>query len=70
MRVAEIAIAGPIDLELRALHWLYLTWLPQSGCAPAHQPMFEAWNGKPFAHGMEHFELRLQLAVVDAREPL
>jgi len=32
--------------------------------------MFEAWNGRPFAHGMEHFELRVQLAVVDARAPL
>jgi hypothetical protein len=33
---------------------------------PDHQPMFEAWNGEPFAHGHEHFELRVQLAVVDA----
>jgi hypothetical protein len=31
-----------------------------------HQSMFEAWNGEPFAHGHEHFELRVQLAVVDA----
>jgi len=70
MRAAELEIAGPIDLELRALHWIYLAWLPRSGYAPAHQPMFEAWNGRPFAHGMEHFELRVQLAVVDARAPL
>ena len=34
-----------------------------------HQPMFEAWNGEPFAHGLEHFELRVQLAVVDAATP-
>lgn len=67
--VAEVEIAGPIDLEMRALDWLYRTWLPESGYAPAHQPGFEAWNGRPFAHGMEHFELRLQLPVVDAREP-
>lgn len=70
MRVAEVDIAGPIDLELRAIHWLYFSWLPRSGCAPAHAPMFEAWNGRPFAHGGSHFELRLHLPVVDAREPL
>ena len=69
-RVAELDIVGPIDLELRALHWLYLTWLPNSGCAPAHEPVFEAWNGRPFAHGMKHFELRLQLPVIDGSAPL
>jgi AraC family transcriptional regulator len=66
MRVAEIEIAGPIELELQALEWLYTTWLPRSGYAPDHQPGFEAWAGLPFAHGETHFELRLQLAVVDA----
>lgn len=70
MTIAELEIAGGIDLELRALDWLFTTWLPTSGWAPAHQPMFEAWNGRPFAHGMERFELRVQLAVVDARTPL
>lgn len=68
--VAEVDIKGTIEVELRALHWLYLTWLPSSGYAPAHHPAFEAWNGRPFAHGMEHFELRAQLPVVDARVPL
>jgi len=68
--LAEIEIAGTIDVEMRALQWLYLAWLPTSGYAPAHQPMFEAWNGRPFAHGHEHFELRVQLAVVDERVPL
>ena len=68
--VAEIEIAGPVDLELRALDWLFRTWLPTSGYAPAHQPMFEAFNGRPFAHGMEHFELRVQLPVVNATLPL
>ena len=68
--MAEIPIAGPGDLELRALDWFYRTWLPASGYAPAHQPMFEAFNGRPFAHGMEHFELRAQLPVVDERVPL
>lgn len=68
--IAEIDIAGSIHLELRAIHWLYLTWLPTSGYAPAHQPAFEAWNGRPFAHGMEHFELRVQLPVVAANIPL
>ena len=68
--VAEIEIKGTVELELRALHWLFRTWLPGSGFAPAHQPMFEAWNGRPFAHGAEHFEIRIQLPVVDARSPL
>ncbi len=66
MKVAEIDLAGPIDLEMRALDWIYKTWLPRSGYAPDHQPAFEAWVGEPFAHGMAHFELRLQLAVSDA----
>lgn len=68
--IAEIEIAGSIEVELRALDWLYRTWLPNSGYAPAHQPAFEAWNGRPFAHGMEHFELRVQLPVVAAHVPL
>jgi AraC family transcriptional regulator len=68
--MAEIEIAGSVELELRALEWLYRGWLPASGYAPAHQPMFEAFNGHPFAHGKEHFELRVQLAVVDDSIPL
>ena len=68
--VAEVEIRGSIDVELRALDWLYLAWLPSSGYAPAHQPGFEAWNGRPYAHGMEHFDVRLQLPVVDVTVPL
>jgi AraC family transcriptional regulator len=68
--IAEIEIAGTVELELRALDWLYLTWLPSSGYAPAHQPAFEAFNGRPFAHGGEHFELRVQLPIVNANLPL
>jgi AraC family transcriptional regulator len=68
--IAEIEIAGTIELELRALDWLYRTWLPGSGYAPAHQPGFEAFIGRPFAHGMEHFEIRIQLPIVDASVPL
>jgi AraC family transcriptional regulator len=68
--MAEVEIAGSADLELRALDWFYRTWLPTSGYAPAHQPMFEAFNGRPFAHGMEHFELRAQLPVIDESVPL
>ena len=68
--VAEVEIAGTMELELRALDWLFRTWLPSSGYAPAHQPMFEAWNGRPFAHGMEHFELRIHLPVVSTSVPL
>ena len=63
MVVAEISIAGPIDLEMRALDWLYGTWLLSSEYVPDHQPVFEAWRGLPFAHGTEHFELTLQLPV-------
>lgn len=65
MTLAELPLAGPIELEMRALDWLYNTWLPSSGHFPDHQPVFEAWAGEPFAHGVEHFELRLQLPVVD-----
>ncbi len=69
MKVAELEIRGTIDLELRALDWLYGTWLPASGFVPADLPALEAWIGLPFAHGLEHFELRAQLPVVrqDAR---
>jgi AraC family transcriptional regulator len=70
MKVAEIDIAGPIDLELRALDWLYTTWLPRSGFVPDHQPAFEFWIGVPYAHGPAHFELRVQLAVVEAASAL
>ncbi|HZJ65209.1 MAG TPA: AraC family transcriptional regulator [Kofleriaceae bacterium] len=66
MTVAEIAIAGTVELEMRAIDWLYRTWLPRSRHVPDHQPGFEAFDGEPFAHGNEHFELRIQLAVVDA----
>lgn len=67
MRVAELDIAGSVELELRALDWLYRTWLPRSGFVPDHQPGFEAWIGEPFAHGVTHFRLRAQLPVVAAR---
>ncbi|HXI14453.1 MAG TPA: GyrI-like domain-containing protein [Thermoanaerobaculia bacterium] len=69
-KVAEIEIKGGIDLELRALQWLYGEWLPNSGYAPAHQPMFEAFNGRPFAHGLEYFELRAQLVITDENTPV
>ena len=63
MQVAEVEIRGQIDLEMRALDWLYGTWLPQSGFVPTEQPCFEAWIGRPFAHGTSHFELRIQMPV-------
>ncbi len=65
MKVAELELAGPPDVEQRALDWLFQSWLPQSGFAPAHQPCFEAWKGQPYAHGTEYFELSVQLPVVD-----
>ncbi len=63
MVVAEVEIRGGIDLELRALQWLYGTWLPRSGYVPDDHPGFEAWIGRPFAHGTEYFEIHAQLPV-------
>ncbi len=63
MTVAQVEIRGGIDLELRALQWLYGTWLPRSGYVPDDQPNFEAWIGRPFAHGTEHFEIYAQLPI-------
>ena len=48
---------------MRALDWLFGTWLPASGYVPTEQPCFEAWISRPFAHGTEHFELRVQIPV-------
>jgi AraC family transcriptional regulator len=63
MVVAEIEIRGGLDLELRALQWLYGTWLPRSGYVPDNHPGFESWIGRPFAHGTEYFELHIQLPI-------
>jgi AraC family transcriptional regulator len=63
MIVAQVEVRGGIDLELRALQWLYGTWLPRSGYVPDDQPGFEAWIGRPFVHGTEHFELYAQLPI-------
>jgi AraC family transcriptional regulator len=63
MSVAQIDIRGGIDLELRALQWLYGTWLPRSRYVPDDHPGFESWIGRPFAHGTEYFEIQIQLPV-------
>jgi AraC family transcriptional regulator len=63
MTVAEVAIRGGLDLELRALRWLYGSWLPRSGYTPDDHPCFEVWNGRPFAHGTDYFELHVQLPI-------
>jgi AraC family transcriptional regulator len=63
MLVAEVEIRGGIDLELRALQWLYGTWLPRSGFVPDDHPCFEAWIGRPFAHGTKYFEIHVQLPI-------
>ena len=63
MQVADVPICGDIQLEQRAIDWLFGTWLPRSGFVPDDQPAFEAWNGRPFAHGHEYFELSCQLPV-------
>lgn len=67
MKVAEVRIAGGIELETRALDWLFTTWLPSSGYVPDDQPAFEAWIGRPFAHGSEHFTIACQLPVKPSR---
>jgi AraC family transcriptional regulator len=63
MTVAQVEVRGGIDLELRALQWLYGSWLPRSGYVPDDQPGFEAFHGWPFAHGAEYFELYAQLPI-------
>jgi AraC family transcriptional regulator len=63
MLVAEVEIRGGIDLELRALQWIYGTWLPRSGYVPDDHPCFEAWIGRPFAYGNEYFEIHAQLPI-------
>ncbi len=63
MLVAEVVMKGGFDLEIRLLQWLYGCWLPRSKYVPADLPCFEAWLGKPFAHGMEHFELAIHLPI-------
>lgn len=61
MRAAEGIVRGNVELELRAIDWLFKTWPPQSGCVPDDHPAFEAWIGRPFAHGFEHLEIACQL---------
>lgn len=63
MLVAQVELRGDINLEQRAIDWIWSTWLPQSRYVPTDQPSFEAWIGRPFAHGIEHFELYMQLPV-------
>lgn len=65
--VAQITLDGTIDLELRALQWLYGSWLPRSRFVPDDHPCFESWIGLPFAHGTERFTLRIQLPVQPRR---
>lgn len=67
MTVAEIEICGPIELEMRAFDWLFGTWLPNSGYEPTNHPCFEAWRGRPYAKGLEHFELTIQLPITRCR---
>lgn len=63
MRVAEVVLRGDLALEARAIDWLYGSWLPSSGYVPDDQPVFEAWVGRPFAHGNGYFEIACQLPV-------
>lgn len=63
MLVAEVAMKGDIYREIRLFQWLYGSWLPRSRYVPADQPSLEAWKGKPFEHGLQHFELSVQLPI-------
>ena len=63
MLVAEVEMRGDIALEQRLIDWLWGTWLPRSPYVPTDQPSFECWLGRPFEHGIEHFELRIQIPV-------
>lgn len=63
MQVAQVEVRGGIDLELRALDWLFGSWLSASGFVPAELPCFEAWMGRPFKDGMAWFELWAWLPV-------
>ena len=64
MQIAELEVNGGIDLEMRALDWLFKTWLPGSGYLPANHPCFEAWVGRPFAMGFERFHLHVQIPII------
>jgi len=66
MRVAEVVVSGGLELETRAIDCLYGTWLPRSRFVPDDQPVFEAWSGRPFAHGSSHFTIACQLPVKSA----
>jgi AraC family transcriptional regulator len=66
MTVVQVSVRGGLDLELRALQWLYGSWLPRSGYVPDDHPCFEAWVGRPFAHGSKFFELDVQLPIQPA----
>ena len=69
MRVAELPIAGPIELAQRALDWLFGTWLPNSAWVPDDQPCFEAFEGLPYADGTSFFRERIQLPVRAPQRP-
>lgn len=57
MLVAEVEVRGGIELEQRAWHWIFGTWLPSSGYVPTDQPSMEVFIGRPFGHGDDYFEL-------------
>jgi AraC family transcriptional regulator len=52
MEVARLEVRGGIELEVRALDWLYRTWLLRSDRVPSTQPCFVAWVGRPSAPGL------------------
>ena len=56
-RFGLIAAAGELAIALEILPW-------EEGTAlKAATACFEAWIGRPFAHGMEYFTIHAQLPV-------
>jgi AraC family transcriptional regulator len=63
MRVAEVIVRGDLALEARAIDWHYKSWPPKSGYVTDDQAAFDAWIGKPFAHGNDCLAIAAHLPV-------
>ena len=68
MLVAEVEMFGGLISSFACSGSMALA-ASQRLCAD-DQPGFEAWIGRPFAHGMELFELKIQLPIGRLSSPL
>ena len=66
MLAATVAIVGDVQLELRAIDWLYRTWLPLSGYLPG-APAMEVWDGDPVPDADGRYRLRVTLPLLSHR---